>query len=44
MATGFDIEARTADVVAMTAANSVNSEDEVVIEVFFSVVDKLALP
>ena len=44
VASGFDTESRTADVVTMTAANSVNSEDASAIEVFFSVVDKLALP
>ena len=44
VASGFDTESLTADVVAITAVNSVNSDGEEVMEVFFSVVDKLALP
>ena len=42
--TGFDIASRIADVVATTVARSVNSAEGALVEVFFSVVDKLALP
>ena len=44
VALGFDTEIFMADVVAITAASSVNSEDDADAEVFFNVVDKLALP
>ena len=44
VARGFDTEIFTAEVVAITSANSVNSEDDADAEVFFKVVDKLALP
>ena len=43
-AAGFEIASRITDVVATTAASSVNSAAGAMFEVFFNVVDKLALP
>lgn len=43
-AAGFDIASLIADEVATTAASSVNSAEGAMFDVFFSVLDKLALP
>ena len=41
---GFEMASRIIDVAAITDASSVNSVAGAILEVFFNVVDKLALP
>lgn len=43
-ADGFEMASRISDVIAITEASSVNPVEGATLEVFFKVVDKLALP